>query len=646
MKTRALLLLLLAVIFQCRAQTQYNLDSLKTVVEKMDDTDSSKVHILNQIAWDVSYINLDSGLVIANRSVTLARNLGYKKGEAEALNVLGTIYADMGRYEQAIDAHFQSIRLRDEARPDKLGESYHNLALVYLSMDSVETSLAYQRKAYEYYSVAKDSSGIGPVANYIGEAYLEMDSIDAAIRYFTQGARIARTYGFVHWEAANLGGLAYCTALQGDFKKANVLMQESFDLVEGEKNEYDMMDAWVKMAKLRKLEKNYPAAIAAVDSALAISTKLNVRDSRMEHLHILAGLHELNGNNELALEYYREHQLLKDSILSTKNQQNIHNLEAVYENEKQEKALDLLREDDRLQKIFVAGGIVFSIGFVVVAFLLFGRIRMGKIAGLQLQEKKAIIESKNKDITDSITYARRIQDAVTPVEDQLKAMFPVSFVFNRPRSIVSGDFWWTTETDDDYFVALGDCSGHGVPGGFMSLMAASSLNGIVIENKIHSPEKILYELNNKVRAALQHSGTEENVPLVSDTIDIAICKISKKKDSLSCASAGMPVIIARKNRVIEYRGNDIPAGAAPLPGNNPYTLTTVPLQPGDELFLFSDGIHAFAQTGSGSQTLNELLLALNNTHSSALELLEEYIRKHKASREQPDDILVIGLRIA
>lgn len=636
--------LLLLLAFRVDGQNKRSIDSLLNVKASLTDNDTGMVRVLNGLAWDISYYNLDSGLAIINHSLDLARRQQYAYGEAEAQNVAGTIYADLGRYPEAVNSHLQSIRIRDSIKcdPSKLGESYHNLALVYESMDSLKTSLRYQKMAYTYYHMGHDSSGIAPIANYLGRHYAEMDSIDQAKYYFEEGNYFAKAYKLKHWIAANTAGLAYCCAAKGNFRQADSLIAQAFLIGKSADNEYDMMAVWVYTSKLRQLQKNYPYAIAAMDSALRISTKLNVRDSRMNHLKMLAELHEASGNRRMALGYYQQYQSLKDSVLSSKNQQNIRNLETVYETQKTEKELAIAREDDRQQQIYVAGGIVCSVGFVVIAILLFGRIRMGKKAGLVLEQQKAIIESKNKDITDSINYARRIQDAVTPVEAQLRVLFPESFVFNSPRSIVSGDFWWIAETDSRYFLALGDCSGHGVPGGFMSVMAASFLNGIVIENKIHSPEEILFELNNKVRAALQHEGNGENTPLVSDTIEITVCSFSKTKNEMEFSSAGMPLILVRKSKLIEFRGSEFRAGTVAA-ATNPFTLNAATLEAGDQLFLFSDGIAALP--GTDHNQLHDLLVSLDTKGDAAERAVRKFISDRCGKLEQPDDILVIGLKI-
>lgn len=637
MKKLIYIALMVFAVLQSNAQDQKAIDSMSKILPTLSESDTSIVRVLNALAWDVSYRDLDSGLVLINRSLAIAREQGNVEGEGNAQNVAGTIYADLGRYPEAINAHLQSIRIKDSLHvdPNELGGSYHNLALVYESMDSFQVSLKYERLAYSYYHLSNDSSGIAPIANFLGKHCIDVDSIPRALKYFEEGRRVAEHYHFKHWLAANIAGTAYCLAHEGNNVKADSLMMMALTIARSEENTYDMMTAFVSLSELRELQKNYAEAISAMDSALSISTKLNVRDSRMNQLHRLAELYEHSGNKRQALEYYVKYQSLKDSILSTKNQRNITNLEALYEKEKTEQQLAILREEGRLGTIYVTGGIICSVGFIVFAFLLFGRIKLGKKAGLVLEEKKAIIESKNKDITDSINYARRIQDAVTPVEKQLRDVFPQSFVLNRPRSIVTGDFWWIAETGGRFFVAVGDCSGHGVPGGFMSVMAASFLNGIVIENKIHAPQEILFELNKKIRAALQHSGSGENVPLVSDTIEIAICSFSKEKNELLFSSAGMPVLLVRRSQVIEFRGSEFRAGAASTEVN-PFVLNQEKFTSGDKLLLFSDGL--LSLPGSDQQKVHELLSTIRSTDA-----IDAYIKSHCGHLEQPDDILVLGI---
>jgi hypothetical protein len=171
----------------------------------------------------------------------------------------------------------------------------------------------------------------------------------------------------------------------------------------------------------------------------------------------------------------------------------------------------------------------------------------------------------------------------------------------------------------------------------MSVVAASFLNGIVIENKVHTPEHILFELNTKLRNTLQHEGAGENVPLVSDTIEMAVCRFNRSKTEMQFASAGMPVIVVSKSQISEHRGNEQRAGAVNA-AQNPFTGTTATLHSGDTLFLLSDGL--MAMPGSDQQQVYDLLATLKTRDD-----IDRFIRTHCGNVEQPDDVLVIGVTL-
>ena len=139
-----------------------------------------------------------------------------------------------------------------------------------------------------------------------------------------------------------------------------------------------------------------------------------------------------------------------------------------------------------------------------------------------VEKIKVELEDKNKDITDSINYAKRIQEAILPSKEAIQAVFPESFILYKPKDIVSGDFYWFTELEDYYFIAAIDCTGHGVPGAFMSLIASTLLSEIVNGRKIIVPSHILQELNNEIIRVLKQSDSDSST---RDGMDMSICRI-------------------------------------------------------------------------------------------------------------------------
>lgn len=256
------------------------------------------------------------------------------------------------------------------------------------------------------------------------------------------------------------------------------------------------------------------------------------------------------------------------------------------------------------------------------------------------------MEYKHQEITDSIKYASKIQTALLPSYNALKDYFEDSFVFWIPKHIVSGDFYWVKEVDGKILIAAVDCTGHGVPGAFMSILGISLLNEIVLHNKITQPNIILNELRNEVKRSLQQ--TEQRTS-ARDGMDMSICAIDKKNQKLEYAGAFNPLIIVRNDVVIQYKANRMPVGIYIMEEEN-FTNHEISLEPGDNLYMFSDG---FPDQIGGKNAkkfkmnrFKELLLEIytkpmSEQHNLIKERFNDWIKGH----DQTDDILFIGFRI-
>jgi PAS domain S-box-containing protein len=264
------------------------------------------------------------------------------------------------------------------------------------------------------------------------------------------------------------------------------------------------------------------------------------------------------------------------------------------------------------------------------------------------KKQEQIIIQKNKDITDSISYARKIQHAILPSEALIKSRIPNSFVLYMTKDIVSGDFYWFTHFEDCCIIAAVDCTGHGVPGAFMSLIGYNLLNRIVNEEKITDPKNILMELNNGVLGVLHKNESESK-----DGMDIAICKINHKQSTLEYAGAMRPLwILNTQKELIEIKADKIPIGTKQKDRNEPISYTThaINTNKGDTFYIFTDG---YADQFGGSKDkkystkkFKELLL---NNSKFDLATQEKAIKQEhadwKGENEQVDDILIIGFTV-
>jgi serine phosphatase RsbU (regulator of sigma subunit) len=263
----------------------------------------------------------------------------------------------------------------------------------------------------------------------------------------------------------------------------------------------------------------------------------------------------------------------------------------------------------------------------------------------EINEQKKEIEEKNKDITDSINYAKRIQDAILPARELKHRIFPNAFVLFKPKDIVSGDFYWFAEKDGKRLIAACDCTGHGVPGALMSMIGNNILNQIVNENGITSPDEILSLLNKEIRKALKQDGIEAT----KDGMDIALLCFNSGTE-LEYAGAQRPLWIVRNNELTEIKADKHSIGGLKEEKEKKFSNHKFTLSVNDCVYISSDGYADQFGGASGkkfmSRQFKELLLSIHQKPVTEQEnILNETIEKWKGLREQIDDILVIGVKL-
>ena len=203
----------------------------------------------------------------------------------------------------------------------------------------------------------------------------------------------------------------------------------------------------------------------------------------------------------------------------------------------------------------------------------------------ELEKNHLVLEEAHKDITDSIVYAKRIQDATLTSNTYIKDVLPQSFIYFNPKEIVSGDFYWVFSDKENVFFTVADCTGHGVPGAFMSMIGNSFLNEMIIENKIKDTNLIMDGVSNKVKLSLDQKGRKGES---RDGMDMVLCRLNKKTNELMYTGAKNSLLLIRDGEVTEYKGDKRPVGYY-LGQNILFTAGKLTLQQNDTLYLFSDG---------------------------------------------------------
>lgn len=265
----------------------------------------------------------------------------------------------------------------------------------------------------------------------------------------------------------------------------------------------------------------------------------------------------------------------------------------------------------------------------------------------EVVKQKEVIEEKNKHITDSIKYAKRIQEAIIPGEDIVKGMLKNSFVLYKPKDIVSGDFYWIERKGNKILFAVVDCTGHGVPGAFMSIIGFNGLNQIVNEFGHIRPAEILTRLNKTISYTLRQR-VEDSV--IRDGMDMAICSIDLDSNKLEFAGAFNPLFIIRNNEVLEIKGDKQPIGNFLGQEDYEFTNKEIDLLPNDKLYLFSDGYaDQFGGPNGKKLKYNYFRQLLLDNHAKPMEeqkvSIDDFFEKWRHGFEQIDDVCIIGVGV-
>lgn len=275
--------------------------------------------------------------------------------------------------------------------------------------------------------------------------------------------------------------------------------------------------------------------------------------------------------------------------------------------------------------------------------------------GIDITEKKKAeqktleinrtLREKNKEITDSISYAKNIQQAILQSDSFLKTKFKDGFVLYLPKDIVSGDYYFFYENEENKYVAAIDCTGHGVPGALMSVIANSLLKEVFYNKNLTKPDEILYALDELLFDSLNKNNQDE---IRYDGMDISLCSINKKTNVLNFAGAMRPLFLVRENELTEIKGSKYPLGY--YFEKKEFILNTFQLKENDQIYLTTDG-YADQFGGNKNKKLNrkafkELLLSLKGMNGDEQNSFLDYaLRNWKQDEEQTDDVLVVGFTI-
>ncbi|WP_211236756.1 PP2C family protein-serine/threonine phosphatase [Sporocytophaga myxococcoides] len=320
----------------------------------------------------------------------------------------------------------------------------------------------------------------------------------------------------------------------------------------------------------------------------------------------------------------------------------------------------VIKEKDarhRFITAIIASLILGIITLSILAYVIYKNLRQKRQYSDQIEKQLGVIKHQHDNITNSINYAQKIQNAMLPNESSYEHLFEDSFILFKPKDIVSGDFYWFFNVNDGddrneggaennkVIVVAADCTGHGVPGALMSMVGYNLLN-MIVYNKIYEPHLILTELNKNVRSALQQDKNDNK-----DGMDMALCVINRKDKTIEFAGAKNPLIVIKNGELEHLKGDKHPIGGSQGQAHRDFTKHTVSYDGDTHIYLFSDGYEdQFGGPESKKfmvKNLKDLLLKIHREpFSKQKDILNKTIEAWKGTKEkQIDDILIMGMKV-
>ncbi len=565
-------------------------------------------------------------------ALKINEELGDKKGLSNSYNNIGIIYKKQENYKKALENYLQSLKLREELGDEKLmADVYNNIGFIYVMQGDYEKALDSQLKALKVRLESNDKRGMSDSYGNIGTIYM----------YIADSAATTKS------NAISM----YDKALENHFKA--LAIRKEIETKLGQADSYNNIGT--VYLKQNKLEMAYDFLI----KALVIFEEIKYKDGIMETYTALSEVLDKKGEYKQSLYYYKLYSVMKDSLLNAESNKQIAEMNIRYDTERKDK--ELIKKDFEIgqqkaeaekqqtqRKVFIVGFIFVLIVLCVIYYSYRQKMAANTILETKndaISKQKREIEKKNNIITDSIEYAQNIQNAILPTEEEMQKCFVEYFIYYKPKDIVSGDFYWLHESKNAVLFAVVDCTGHGVPGAFMSVMGYNLLNDIVNANP-ESPAEILKELNVKILQNLRQNNQKTTAKY---GMDLTLIALDKEKQHLKFAGAHHPLLIYRQNECFLLKGNRCSIGSVKKEESD-FKNHHFELQKGDMIYLFSDGYVDQLGGPEGkkifTQPFRDILQSISGLEmQKQKKILDERFENWKGNQGQTDDVLIVGIRI-
>jgi serine phosphatase RsbU (regulator of sigma subunit) len=652
---------------------------------------------------------LDFAEKYLDSSILIAKGF-YPDSYVNALINKGLVLESRGLFSHALEIYHNCLEIADSLKLKNVkAQALNNLGIVYKSLEKFDEALLYYNEALAMKKEQKDIDGIAFILNNIGTVYDILGNTKKALEVYNEAYKLNKAEGNTLAVAYTEHNLAMIYKSMGEYDKALKKFESSLDVAMRTNdvlsiayNYHQLGDLLYKTNKLVESERY-------IDKSLEIAKNAELSSAKVQNYYLKSLIAEKYGKYKASLNYYKLYAELRDSLFSTENRKRVEELRMAYEKSRIEKRVELLEREKKLQGLKLEQNevqirirnlwiVIFIVGFVIIVLFLIVLVRQIKQKrkanellahrnieitkqneeiktqsnslkelNQTLENQNAEIEAQNdalaeqtnlvtrqrdkilhqkQNLTDNISYAARIQKALLPPKSLFSEYFADYFILNQPQGIVGGDFYWIGKVDTKIVLVTADCTGHGVTGGFMSVLGASILNEIVLGHQITNPGAILNRTRDQIISSLHQSHLKGNN---SDGMDVTVFCFDKENQTYEFAAANQKayMINGDDNKIVELNGDKMPV-AFYGDYQKDFTVQKGLFNPSDIFYLFSDG---YPDQFGGKSNRKFMYKRFRNliekaaplTMNEQLDLFATTFYQWKGHNDQVDDVLVLGI---
>ncbi|MCD6019693.1 MAG: protein serine/threonine phosphatase [Bacteroidetes bacterium] len=597
--------------------------------------------------------------------------------EAKGHGNCGLVYERLGNFKEAFSQYTYSLKCAEKLGNKSMKASaFGNLGNVSIRLGKFNEAILYLNNSAQLFIELDNKKAIANQYNSISQAYDGLKDIKSQVEYLRKAEAIYRSID----EKRALGTvLINLGSIEADYfhntSKSIQILEEALKLKRETDDENGMATVYVNLTAQYTKEGKFSKAFASIAEARKVAESQNDLFLLSNVLQKTSMIYRMTGDYKNAYRYYDEHVKVKDSILGQETQKAVAEYKEMYESEKKQYQIDKLQKTEEINKLeiikneeqlkrekaqrFLIFGVLICVVIICIVLvrafiqkrnnanilqnkneLINAKNAALQSANMEIINQKEIIEEKQKEIVDSINYAKKIQYALLAHDDMLKQHLLEHFIFFKPKDIVSGDFYWATEHDNKFYLAVCDSTGHGVPGAFMSLLNIGFLNEAIKEKNISQPNEVLNYVRTRLMQSIGNDGQQ-------DGMDAILLCIDRQQKIITYAAANNEPVLIRNNEVVILPKDKMPVGKGEK--MDTFTLQIINLQANDVLYLYTDGyIDQFGGPKGKkfkSKQLNDFLLANSTIDlNRQSEVLTQEFNEWKGNLEQVDDICVIGIK--